>query len=47
MGEMDDYERSNLIVDKDTQRVYDMRKDMDMARLDRQTSAVAAGETTG
>ena len=39
MGELDDTERSHLIVDKDTQRVYDVRKDMDMARLERQTSA--------
>ena len=35
MGPMDDYERSNMVIDKDTQQVYDMRKEMDMARLDR------------
>ena len=39
MGELDDTERSHLIVDKDTQMVYDVRKDIDMARLERQTSA--------
>jgi len=38
MGQMDDYVRSNLIVDNDTQRVYDMRKEIDMARLDRHTT---------
>ena len=38
MGQIDDSIRSNLIVDKDTQLVYDVRKDMDMAKLDRQTS---------
>ena len=35
MGELDDTERSHLIVDKDTQMVYDVRKDIDMARLER------------
>ncbi len=39
MGQLDDTERSNLIIDKDTQMVYDVRKDMDMARLERRTSA--------
>ena len=43
---MDDYERSNLIIDKDTQRVYDMRKDMDMARLDRHTTEQKAAAAT-
>lgn len=38
MGQLDDTERSNLIIDKDTQMVYDVRKDMDMARLERRTS---------
>ena len=38
MGQIDDSVRSNLIIDKDTQLVYDVRKDMDMAKLDRQTS---------
>ena len=38
MGQMDDTERSHLIIDKDTQMVYDVRKDLDMARLERQTS---------
>ncbi len=43
MGQIDESERSNLIIDKDTQLVYDVRKDMDMARLERQTSVTSAG----
>lgn len=39
MGQMDDMERSHLIIDKDTNKVYDVRKEMDMARLERQTSS--------
>ena len=35
MGQMDDTERSHLIIDQDTKLVYDVRKDMDMARLER------------
>lgn len=40
-------ERSHLIVDKDTQQVFDIRKDMDMARLDRQTSVKITSGTSG
>lgn len=47
MGQMDDYERSNLIVDKDTQRVYDMRKEMDMAQLHRDRTSMAVAATSG
>ena len=35
-----------MIVDKDTQIVYDMRKEMDMARLERQTSVTSMGAAT-
>ena len=35
MGQIDESERSNLIVDKDTQMVYDMRREIDLARLER------------
>jgi len=46
MGQMDDTERSNLIIDKDTSIVYDMRREMDMARLERQTSGNLAADAT-
>ena len=46
MGKMDDTERSHLIIDKDTQMVYDIRKDLDMARLDRQTSVSSMKPTS-
>lgn len=35
MGQLDETERCNLIIDKDTQMVYDVRKEIDMARLER------------
>ena len=38
MGEIDDLERSNYILDKDTQMVYDSRKELDMLRLDKRVS---------
>ena len=38
MGEIDDLERSNLILDKDTQMVYDSRKELDLRRLEKRTS---------
>ena len=43
---MDDTERSHLIIDKDTGLVFDIRKDMDMARLDRQTTTSTTGDST-
>ena len=41
MGEIDDLERSNYILDKDTKLVYDARKETDLIRLDKRTSAAA------
>ena len=38
MGQIDENERSNLIIDKDTQQVYDTRREIDLAKLERQTS---------
>ena len=43
MGQIDESERSNLIVDKDTQMVYDVRREIDLARLERQTSITTMG----
>lgn len=41
MGEIDDLERSNYILDKDTQMVYDSRKEGDLVKLEKRTSANA------
>ena len=38
MGKMDDTERSHLIIDKDTQLVYDSRKELDLLKLEVQAS---------
>ena len=38
MGEMGDAERSHLIIDKDTQLVYDTRKEIDLLKLETQAS---------
>ena len=46
MGTIDDCERSNLIIDKDTQQVYDTRKEIDLAKLERQTT-LNSGDTSG
>ena len=35
MGKMDDTERSHLIIDKDTQMVYDTRKEIDLLKLEK------------
>jgi hypothetical protein len=39
MGEIDELERSNFILDKDTQMVYDSRKENDLVKLEKRTSA--------
>lgn len=47
MGAIDESERTNLIVDRDTQQVYDVRREIDLAKLERQTSTTnAAGDTS-
>ena len=38
MGEIDDMERSHLIFDKDTQMVYDSRKEVDLIKLEKRMS---------
>lgn len=38
MGKMDDSERSNLIIDRDTQMVYDSRKEVDLIKLEKAAS---------
>ena len=38
MGKMDDTERSHLIIDKDTQMVYDTRKEVDLIKLEKQAN---------
>ena len=38
MGQIDESERTNLIVDKDTSQVYDTRREIDLAKLERQTT---------
>ena len=35
MGKMEDTERSHLIIDKDTQMVYDTRKEVDLIKLEK------------
>jgi hypothetical protein len=46
MGQIEESERTNLIVDKDTQMVYDVRREIDLARLDRQTSVSSMGSAS-
>ena len=50
MGPIDDEERANLIIDNDTNQVYDVRKESDLIKLDRKTSTssgrITVGETT-
>ena len=38
MGKMDDTERSHFIIDKDTQMVYDTRKEVDLIKLEKQAN---------
>lgn len=48
MGPLDDEERANLIIDSDTNQVYDVRKESDLIKLDRKTisSSNRGGITT-
>ena len=47
MGPIDDEERANLIIDNDTNQVYDVRKESDLIKLDRKTSTSSGRMTVG
>ena len=38
MGDIDDTERSNLIIDKDTNMVFDSRKEVDLIKIEKRMS---------
>ena len=47
MGPINDEERANLIIDNDTNQVYDVRKESDLIKLDRKTSTSSGRMTVG